>query len=81
MIVVNSLRFKHQPIGVENARILKQERSAEESWRSCGVDKAVELSGMVESEPVSSPVNTAQVSSMHDCSFGPNINQESAFVT
>lgn len=46
--------------GVENARILKQERSAEESWRSCGVDKAVELSGMVESEPVSSPVNTAQ---------------------
>ncbi|KAF4090541.1 hypothetical protein AMELA_G00053820 [Ameiurus melas] len=46
--------------GVENARILKQERSAEDSWRSCGVDKAVELSGMVESEPVSSPVNTAQ---------------------
>ncbi|MCJ8730329.1 hypothetical protein PDJAM_G00183150 [Pangasius djambal] len=46
--------------GVENARILKQERSAEESWRSCGVEKAVELSGMVETEPVSSQVNTAE---------------------
>ncbi|MCI4376155.1 hypothetical protein PGIGA_G00185290 [Pangasianodon gigas] len=46
--------------GVENARILKQERSTEESWRSCGVEKAVELSGMVETEPVSSPVHAAE---------------------
>ncbi|KAK3573305.1 hypothetical protein QTP86_022692 [Hemibagrus guttatus] len=46
--------------GVENARILKQERSAEERWRSCGVEKAVELSGMVESEPESSPVKAAE---------------------
>ncbi|XP_060727494.1 zinc finger protein 252 [Tachysurus vachellii] len=46
--------------GVENARILKQERITEESWRSCGVEKAVELSGMVESENESRPVNTAE---------------------
>lgn len=55
--------FIYQSVGVENARILKQERIAEESWRSCGVEKAVELSGMVESETESRPVNTAEVSS------------------
>lgn len=74
LIVENFLHFDHHPIGMENARILKQERSAEESWKSCGVEKAIELSGMMESEPVSSPVKAAEVSSMQDCSFGPNIN-------
>lgn len=73
VIVMNSLCFNHHPIGAEKARTLKQERSAEESWRSCGVEKAVELSGTVESEPVSSPVKAAEVSGMRACAFGTNI--------
>ncbi|TSK22569.1 Gastrula zinc finger protein XlCGF7.1 [Bagarius yarrelli] len=45
---------------VENARILKQERIAEESWKSCEMEKAVNHSLMVESEPVASQANTAE---------------------
>ncbi|KAI4896582.1 hypothetical protein NFI96_018211 [Prochilodus magdalenae] len=46
--------------GVEHAQNLKQERGSEESWESCEAEKKDELSGLVESDDVSSPVKAAK---------------------
>ncbi|XP_072533165.1 uncharacterized protein [Salminus brasiliensis] len=61
----------HTQTGVENAQHLKKEREVEENWKSCGVEKKDELSGIVESEGVSNqmkpPENAAQEEGKLDC--------------
>ncbi|KAL7878082.1 hypothetical protein SRHO_G00047250 [Serrasalmus rhombeus] len=46
--------------GVESARNLKQERGTDESWKSCGIEKKDELSRLVESEKIPSPVKATE---------------------